>query len=92
MVGARNEASAATGVGGNQADNAASCAGGGCVFRVDGTSWVQEADLKASNTGAGDYFGTDVSVSGDRIVVGIPMTPLKREVCVPPESAPWRAI
>ena len=32
--------------------------------------WVQQAYLKASNTGAGDYFGSSVAISGDTVVVG----------------------
>ena len=35
-----------------------------------GTTWSQQAYLKASNTGAGDYFGSSVAVSGDTVVVG----------------------
>ena len=31
---------------------------------------VQQAYLKASNTGANDYFGSSVSISGDTLVVG----------------------
>jgi hypothetical protein len=35
-----------------------------------GTSWTQQAYLKASNPGVGDAFGNSVSISGDTIVVG----------------------
>jgi cobalamin biosynthesis Mg chelatase CobN len=35
----------------------------------NGTTWSQQAYLKASNTGVGDYFGTSVSISGDTIVM-----------------------
>jgi hypothetical protein len=35
-----------------------------------GAGWVQEAYLKASNTGAQDHFGSSVAVSGDVVVVG----------------------
>ena len=31
---------------------------------------IQEADLKASNTDEGDYFGLSVSPSGDTLAVG----------------------
>src|SRR5690606_34393161 len=49
-VGASSEASAVTGVGGDQADNSASYSGAVYVFkRTDGV-WAQEAYLKASNT------------------------------------------
>ena len=71
-VGAKFEASAATGVNGNQADNAATLAGAVYVFVRSGTTWTQQAYLKASNTGAGDEFGSSVSLSGDTLAVGAP--------------------
>jgi hypothetical protein len=71
-VGAINEASAATGVNGNQSDNSAPQAGAVYVFRRSGTVWAQEAYVKASNTDAGDAFGNSVSLSGDTLVVGAP--------------------
>src|SRR5207249_1931647 len=71
VVGARWEASNATGVNGNQSNNSASAAGAAYVFVRDGTNWIQQAYLKASNTGAGDWFGFSVAVSGDTIVIGV---------------------
>ena len=35
-----------------------------------GTTWSQQAYLKASNTGAGDFFGYSVAVAGDTVAVG----------------------
>ena len=64
-VGANGEASNATGVGGSQADNSAADSGAVYVFMRIGTVWTQQAYVKASNTGAGDRFGTSVSLSGD---------------------------
>jgi hypothetical protein len=69
-VGARYEASAATGVNGNQDDNAALQSGAVYVFRRSGTSWQQQAYVKASNTGAKDYFGFSIVLSGDTLTVG----------------------
>ncbi|TMQ11683.1 MAG: integrin [Deltaproteobacteria bacterium] len=69
-VSATGEASAATGVNGNQADNSASDSGAVYVFVRSGTTWTQEAYLKASNTGAGDAFGYGVSLYGDTLAVG----------------------
>ncbi len=69
-VGARDEASSATGVGGDQADNSALRSGAVYIFRHDGTSWAQQAYLKASNTDADDYFGVSVALSGDTLAVG----------------------
>ncbi len=69
-VGAFNEDSAATGVNGNQADNNASAAGAAYVFTRSGTTWSQQAYLKASNTEASDSFGFSVAVSGSTVVAG----------------------
>ena len=80
VVGARLEASNATGVNapftggtGTQADNTAYAAGAAYVFVRIGTTWTQQAYLKASNTEAGDEFGSSVAVSGDTVVVGAPL-------------------
>ena len=73
-VGAKGEASAATGIGGNQADDSAWLAGAVYVFTRSGPTWSQQAYVKASNTGANDYFGTSValSVDGSTLAVGAP--------------------
>src|SRR5690606_20389410 len=68
--GAHHEASAATGVDSDQADNSASSSGAVYVFKRTGVVWEQEAYLKASNTGADDNFGSSVSLSGDALAVG----------------------
>ena len=70
VIGACSEASTATGVDGDQSNNGAFRAGAAYVFVRTGTTWSQEAYLKASNTGAGDLFGWSVSASGDTVVVG----------------------
>ena len=64
-VGAEGEASTATGIGGNQADNLASGAGAVYVFTRSGTTWSQESYIKASNTEMNDYFGAEVALSSD---------------------------
>ncbi|HWU86176.1 MAG TPA: hypothetical protein VN253_02830 [Kofleriaceae bacterium] len=64
-AGALGEDSAATGVGGNQADNAASGAGAVYVFTRSGVVWSQQAYVKASNTAAGDQFGISLALAGD---------------------------
>jgi hypothetical protein len=38
------------------------------VFQRNGSAWQQQALLTASDANALDYFGTQVSVSGDRII------------------------
>jgi hypothetical protein len=71
-VGALGEASEATGVNppSGQADNSATEAGAVYVFVRTGTTWTQQAYLKASNTGASDAFGNSVALSGDTLAVG----------------------
>ena len=70
VVGAQFEDSAASGVDGDQTDNSAPDAGAVYVFTRSGTTWTQQAYLKASNTDAGDWFGRGLAVSGDTIAVG----------------------
>ena len=70
VVGAYWEFSNATGVNGNQANNSAMYSGAVYVFTRTAGVWSQQAYLKASNTEAGDQFGSSVSISGDTIVVG----------------------
>jgi hypothetical protein len=65
VVGALDEDSAATGVGGDQSDNSIWGAGAVYVFARSGATWSQEAYVKASNTGAGDLFGWSVALSCD---------------------------
>ncbi len=73
VIGAREEASNATGVNGDQSDNSADKSGAAYVFTRSGGTWSQQAYLKASNTGAGDYFSLfSVAISGDTVVVGAP--------------------
>ena len=70
VVGAHGEDSNASGVNGNQADNSATLAGAAYVFFRDGSTWSQQAYLKASNTYAGDHFGWSVTISGNTIIMG----------------------
>lgn len=72
VVGAVNEDSSATGVNGNAFDNSATDSGAAYVFTRSSGSWSQQAYLKASNTGANDFFGSAVAISGDLIVSGAP--------------------
>ena len=69
VVGATGERSSATGVNGNQTNNGLNTAGAAYVFTRTGTTWTQQAYLKASNTGIFDQFGYDVAVSEDTIAV-----------------------
>lgn len=71
-VGAVQEDSAATGIDGDATDDTAEDAGAVYVFarQADG-GWRQQAYVKATNTDAGDMFGTPVlSHDGDTLAVG----------------------
>ncbi len=63
-VGAVFEDSNATGIDGD-ANNGAFDAGAVYVFTRSGSSWFQQAYVKASNTGTGDQFGSAVSLAAD---------------------------
>jgi hypothetical protein len=71
-VGAPDERSAATGVGGDQGDDTAAEAGAVYVFTRTSGVWGQQAYLKASNTDAFDRFGSALALDGDRVAVGAP--------------------
>ncbi len=73
-VAAHWEAGAATGINGNQNDDSIPQAGAVYIFTRTGTTWTQQAYIKASNTGQkaqgdvagdGDQFGFSVALSGD---------------------------
>lgn len=66
VVGAPGEASAD----GNQTDNGAPDSGAVYVFTRTGSNWSQQAYVKASNTGAGDLFGSSMALVGDTLAVG----------------------
>jgi hypothetical protein len=68
------EASAATGINGNPNDHSIPEAGAVYVFTRTGTTWSQQAYIKASNTGSagvgeslpeGDQFGYSIALSAD---------------------------
>ena len=72
VVGAFGESSNATGVNGDQTNGLAPYSGAAYVFVRNGSTWSQQAYLKASNTRLHDNFGYSVAVSGDTVVVGAP--------------------
>lgn len=71
-VGAPTESSNAIGIDGDQINNDAANSGAVYVFSRNGTTWTQQAYVKASNTGAGDRFGYNVALSedGNTLAVG----------------------
>jgi hypothetical protein len=74
-IGAYFEDSAVTGTthDGNAIDDDNTRVNSGAVYIFDrnGTSWSQQAYIKASNTGAGDQFGNAISLSGDGNILAI---------------------
>jgi hypothetical protein len=59
------ESSTATGINGDQENNAAPYSGAVYVFSRSNTTWTQQAYIKASNTGSNDSFGSQIALSGD---------------------------
>ena len=51
-------------------DDSVPLAGAVYVFERSGTTWTQQAFIKADNIGREDLFGFSVAMSGDTIVVG----------------------
>jgi len=64
-VGSTAEDSAAKGINGNQADHSALNAGAVYVFTRNGSTWVQQAYVKPSNTRKGNQFGSSLAFSND---------------------------
>ena len=66
-VGAISEDSTASGINNLQfqTDDSANSAGAVYVFARTGTTWSQQAYVKAANSEAGDLFGHGVALSGD---------------------------
>ena len=71
-VGATRENSNATGINGNQLNMSAPGSGAVYVFTRSGNAWLQQAYIKASNTGADDNFGRSIGLSdnGSTLAVG----------------------
>jgi hypothetical protein len=53
-------------------DDNGSDSGSAYIFRFNGSSWVEEAKLLASDGAADDLFGRSVSMSGDTALIGAP--------------------
>ncbi len=63
-VGAWQEGSNATGLNGIQTDNSRAYSGAAYVFARQGSTWAQQAYVKASNPDANDQFGGSVALGG----------------------------
>ena len=55
---------------GGSSDDTLTDSGAAYVFTRSGSTWTQQAYLKAPNAGSYDYFGISTAISGDTIVVG----------------------
>jgi hypothetical protein len=81
VIGAPEEDSSSRGVNGDQSNSVGSFInkdpisdlGAAYVFNRSGTTWAQQAYLKASNSNSNDAFGTSVSISGNTLVIGAPL-------------------
>jgi hypothetical protein len=73
-VGAAFEDSGATGVNGNDSDNSRENSGAVYLYARSGSTWSQQAYVKASNPDVGDNFGYRVALSADgsTLAVGAP--------------------
>jgi hypothetical protein len=65
LVGAPMEDSRARGINGDEQDNSAVESGAAYLFRRTGTTWSQQAYIKAANAEEFDEFGATVAVSVD---------------------------
>ena len=57
-------------VGANGNDDYGPYTGSAYIFRYDGSEWVEEEKLTASDGAPGDHLGNSVAISGDTVVVG----------------------
>ncbi|TQV74277.1 integrin [Exilibacterium tricleocarpae] len=73
-VGAAFEASDATGIDGDEADDSIDGAGAAYIFTREGNAWTQQTYFKASNTDWSDNFGAALALSGSgtALAVGAP--------------------
>jgi len=70
-VGAPFEASASSGVDGDEDDDTEPSAGAVYVFVHNGIAWEQQAYLKASAADADDFFGVSIALSADGSVLAV---------------------
>ena len=46
--------------------------GAAYIFTFDGTNWVEQQKISASDGAANDHFGGEAAISGDTLVIGVP--------------------
>ncbi|MDP8210623.1 MAG: PKD domain-containing protein, partial [Candidatus Stygibacter australis] len=57
-------------IGANKDDDYGSCSGSAYIFHYNGTEWVEQQKLTASDSDVDDHFGNSVSISGDHALIG----------------------
>ncbi len=70
VVAASREDGGSVGINGLQSDNSKPFAGAAYVFFRSGSTWAQQAYLKASNTDESDAFGSSIAIDGNQILIG----------------------
>ena len=73
-IGTPKESSDATGVDGDQTNNAMERAGAVYVFTREDGDWTQQAFLKSSNPDANDHFGAELALSADGRTLAVAAT------------------
>jgi hypothetical protein len=99
LVGSRGEASSQTTISNGttaSSDNSSTLSGAAYVFKRTGSTWQQEAYLKAPNSGASDRFGFSTSLHDNYIVIGAPdeqssVTTISHSVPLPDNNTMTRA-
>lgn len=61
--------------------------GSALVFIRSGVSWTQQTQLNSTGGTGGDQFGRSVALSGDKIVVGAPLSDVSVSVPLAPQAA-----
>jgi trimeric autotransporter adhesin len=74
LVGAPWQDGAKGGVNATRMSSGATDSGAAYLFTRTGDSWSEQVYFKADAPAAGDYFGSDVAILGDVIVIGAPRT------------------
>jgi len=57
-------------VGGYGEDTGGTDAGAAYIYQYNGSTWLEQAKLQASDKETNDWFGRSVSISGDTAIVG----------------------
>ncbi len=73
-VAAHRERSNTAGINGNESDNSSIWSGAVYLYKFNGSSWEQQAYIKASNTDSFDQFGQAISLASDGRTLAVSAT------------------